>query len=310
MRLVVSLGGNALLRKGQAITAENQRENAAMAAMWLAPVFREHDVVIAHGSGPQLAMLALQSFSYRVAEPTRLDLLCAQAGGETGYLLARELRNKLGSDRHVVAHMAQVLVNADDEAFGKPAKPIGPFYERTYAHQLRQLRGWQFADFDGEYRRVVPVPRLLETIEIGAAKSMLGSGTAVVMCGPVPVAAGSGGELHGMEALPDKDEFASLLARELDADGLLFLTDVLSVATDYGKPEQRQIRQATPASLGTLAFDPSSMGPKVKAACDFVEASHKWAAIGSISNVEHVLSGEAGTRVVPTMAGAIDFWSR
>lgn len=310
MRLVISLGGNALLRKGQAITAENQRENASQAAMWLAPVARAHHVLVTHGSGPQLAMLAQQSFSYSVAEPTRLDLLCAQAGGETGYLLARELRNRLGGDRSVVAQMAQVLVNPDDEAFRSPTKPIGPFYERIHAHQLRQQRGWDFSEFNGEYRRVAAVPHLQATIEAHASELMLESGSTVVICGPVPVAELPTRGLSGVEALPDKDEFASLLARELNADALLLLTDVLSVAIDYGKPEQRHVRQATPAMLRATSFDAGSIGPKIEAACAFVKSSGKWAAIGSISNVERILSGDAGTRVVPTMAGAIELWPR
>lgn len=222
----------------------------------------------------------------------------------------RELRNRLGRDRPVIAQMAQVLVNPDDEAFRKPTKPIGPFYERTHAHQLRQQHGWDFSQFDGEYRRVAAVPRLQATIESDAAESMVRSGAAVVICGPVPVAMLPSNGLRGVEALPDKDEFASLIARELNADALLFLTDVLSVATDYGRPEQRQIRQATPALLKATSFDPATMGAKVEAASAFVEASGKWAAIGSISNVERILSGNAGTRVVPSMDGVIDLWPR
>ncbi|TAM96028.1 MAG: carbamate kinase [Rhizobiaceae bacterium] len=307
MRLLISLGGNALLHRGDAVTADNQRESAAHAAMWLASVVRSHEVVITHGNGPQLGLLALQSFSY-VGEPSRLDFLGAEAGGMIGYLLERELRNQLGRDHLLSTLLAQVIVDPQDPAFAKPTKSIGPFYERTHAHQLRQARGWEFAEFDGQFRRLVAAPRPLMLLETRNVEILLQAGSTVIASGPVPVATLPSGGFQGVEALPDKDTYAALLARELNADAFIMLTDVLAAAVNFGKPDQRQIRRATPAMLRAIEFDQATMGPKIEAGCGFVDATGKWAAIGALSDVSRVLCGEAGTRIVGSFPGKMEFW--
>lgn len=308
MRIVVSLGGNALLRRGEAVTAANQREGASRAAMWLAPVLRAHEVVITHGSGPQLGLLALQSFSYQAGEPTRLDVLCAQAGGMVGYLLERELRNRLGGAHPLATLLTQIIVDPADPAFSAPSKPIGPFHEKMHAHQLSQLHRWEFAEFGGQYRRLAAVPAPHAIVELRTIEMLLERGVAVIASGPIPVTELPSGGFRGAEALPDKDAYSELLARSIGADALVMLTDVLSVATDYGSPGQRQIRRATPAMLSTLEFEARTMRPKIEAGSNFVGETGKWAAIGGLSDVERILAGEAGTRIVPSLPGAIEMW--
>ena len=309
MRIVISLGGNALLRRGEAVTADNQRENIARAALWLAPVIKTHETVITHGNGPQLGLLALQSFSYKAGEPTRLDVLCAQAGGMIGYLIERELRNQLGKDHLLATLLTQIVVDPADPAFAKPTKPLGPFYEKIYAHQLRQLHGWDFGEFGGQFRRLAAVPKAHAILELPTIEALLKSGFTVIASGGVPVTELPSRGFLGAEALPDKDAYASLLARAIGADALILLTDVLSVATDYGKAGQRQIRRATSIMLKAIDFDANTMRPKVEAASDFVYETGKWAAIGGISDVGRILAGEAGTRIVPALPSAMEMWS-
>jgi carbamate kinase len=309
MRFVVSLGGNALLRRGEAVTAANQEENAERAVMWLAPVIEANETVLAHGNGPQLGMLALQSFSYVEGEPSKLDMLGAQAGGMIGYLLERELRNRQRGDRLLTTVLTEALVDPADPAFAAPTKPVGPFYEKIRAHQLRQRHGWDFAEFEGGCRRIAAVPRPVAVPQLRSIETLLQNGSTVVAAGPVPVVALPSGVVRGAEALPDKDEFAALLARELRADALILLTDVLSVALNYGKSDQQPIRRATPAMLRTFEFDAASMRPKIEAASSFVKATGKWAAIGALSDVQRIINAEAGTRIVASMPGKMEFWS-
>ena len=304
MRVVVALGGNALLRRGEPLTAENQRANARVACKALAPVALEHELVISHGNGPQVGLLALQGSAYTEVEPYPLDLLGAQTEGMIGYLIQQELGNELPLDQRLASLLTLIEVDPEDPAFEDPTKPIGPIYEQDQAERLNQEKGWVFKPDGDSFRRVVPSPlpkRIfgLEPVqwllEHGAVVICAGGGGIPVMYTDAPVPAGR--QLVGVEAVIDKDLASALLAKDLGADALAIVTDVDAVYDDWGTPEQRAIRRATPAALAESHFAAGSMGPKVRAACSFVEETGGIAAIGAISDTPALLSGDAGTIV-------------
>ena len=304
MRVVVALGGNALLRRGEPLTAENQRANARTAYEALAPVALDHELVISHGNGPQVGLLALQGAAYTDVAAYPLDLLGAQTEGMIGYLIQQELGNVLPFEKHLATLLTQIEVDPDDPAFGNPTKPIGPVYTAAEAEVLAKGKGWTFKLDGDSMRRVVPSPvpkRIfgLQTIEV-----LLRDG-AVVICaggGGIPVmytdeAVPAGRRLVGIEAVIDKDLASALLAADLKADVLTIVTDVDGVYADWGTPKQRLIERAPPQELATGEFAEGSMGPKVKAACAFVEQTGGRAVIGSITDTQALLRGEAGTTV-------------
>jgi carbamate kinase len=304
MRVVVALGGNALLRRGEPLTAENQRANAHVACKALAPVALEHELVISHGNGPQVGLLALQNSAYTEVDPYPLDLLGAQTEGMIGYLIQQELGNELPSEKRLASLLTLIEVDRDDPAFGDPTKPIGPIYSQADSERLAREMGWVFKPDGDSYRRVVPSPlpqRIfgLEPLEWlldqGCVVSCAGGGGIPVMYTDDPAPAGR--RLVGVEAVIDKDLASALLARDLRADALAIVTDVEAVYDEWGKPEQRAIRRATPEALGDAEFAAGSMGPKVKAACSFVEETGGIAVIGSIADTPALLRGEAGTLV-------------
>jgi carbamate kinase len=302
MRVVVALGGNALLRRGQPLTAENQRANARVACKALAPLALEHDLVISHGNGPQVGLLALQGSAYTAVEPYPFDMLGAQTEGMIGYLLQQELGNELPQEKRLASLLTLIEVDRDDPAFADPTKPIGPIYPEDEATRLAGEKGWAFKP-DGDYfRRVVPSPlprRIfgLEPVEWLLERNCVvicaGGGGIPVMYTDEPVPAGS--RLVGVEAVIDKDLASALLAEELRADALAIVTDVDAVYDGWGTPEQRAIRRAAPEALAGTEFAAGSMGPKVKAACSFVERTGGFAAIGSIADTPALLRGETGT---------------
>jgi carbamate kinase len=304
LRVVVALGGNALLRRGEPLTAENQRANARAACEALAPVAEEHELVISHGNGPQVGLLALQGAAYTEVPGYPLDLLGAQTEGMIGYLIQQELGNVLPFEKHLATLLTQIEVDPQDPAFENPTKPIGPIYTTEEAEKLGAEKGWTFKPDGDSMRRVVPSPlpkRIfgLETIEV-----LLRDG-AVVICaggGGIPVmytdeAVPAGRRLVGIEAVIDKDLASALLAADLKADALAIVTDVDGVYADWGTPEQRKIDRAAPAELSVAEFAEGSMGPKVRAACQFVEQTGGQAVIGSITETQAMLHGEAGTTV-------------
>lgn len=298
MRIVVALGGNALLERGQPLDAEVQRRNVQRAARALAPVAAEHELVITHGNGPQVGLLALQNEAYRDVAPYPLDVLGAESEGMIGYLIEEDLRNEL-PDRPIATLLTQVLVDADDPAFVQPSKPIGPVYSEQEACRLASARGWTVGP-DGVYwRRLVPSPEPRRILEMKAIELLVGAGITVICAGGggVPVIRDAAGALRGVEAVIDKDLSAALLAAELFADALICLTDVDAVYEDWPTPGVRPIRQATVRQLRGIHFSPGSMGPKVEAACRFVERRGGLAAVGALTDVERILRGEAGTRV-------------
>jgi carbamate kinase len=306
VRVVVALGGNALLRRGQKLTAENQRENARAACRALAPVALEHELVISHGNGPQVGLLALQGSAYKEVETYPLDVLGAQTEGMIGYIIQQELGNELPFSKHLATLLTMIEVDAGDPAFADPSKPIGPLYDAEEASRLEAEKGWTFRPDGDCLRRVVPSPLPKRIFEIEAIKSLLAE-SCVVICaggGGIPTAyteepSPAGRRLTGVEAVIDKDLASALLAADVGADVLAIVTDVDAVYEGWGRPEQRAIGRTTPGELRASEFAAGSMGPKVRAACEFVERTGKSAAIGSILETSALVRGEAGTVVTP-----------
>lgn len=298
MRIVIALGGNALLRRGEPCDDETQRRNIAVAAAALARIAREHAVVVTHGNGPQVGLLALQAEAGDPSHPRGLDVLGAETEGMIGYLVEQEIRNRLPG-RSVATLLTQVVVAADDPAFEHPAKPIGPVYSAERAERLAAERGWTVAK-DGEgYRRVVASPEPRRILELDTIRLLLDAGSVVVCAGGggIPVVESPAGGLHGVEAVIDKDLASALLASELEADALLLLTDVDAVYDDWGTPSATPLREATPRELRQRSFAPGSMAPKVEAACRFVDARGGVAGIGRLEDAEEILAQRRGTIV-------------
>jgi len=300
VRVVVALGGNALLRRSEPLSAENQRANARVACKALAPVALEHELVISHGNGPQVGLLALQGDSFVQAAPYPLDVLGAETEGMIGYLLDQELVNALGS-RPVATLLTQVIVDRDDPAFARPAKFIGPVYTKERAEELAFSRGWSVAADGEHWRRVVPSPEPRSIVELPTIRLLVEAGVLVVCVGGggIPVMVDQDGRLHGVEGVIDKDLAAALLAEGLGADALLMLTDVDGVQVNWGTPQARLLRNISAGELGGMTFAAGSMGPKVRAACRFAERTGGLAAIGSLADAAAILEGRGGTRILP-----------
>jgi carbamate kinase len=296
-RVVVALGGNALLRRGEPAEAEIQRHNVLEAASALAALAADHELVVTHGNGPQVGLLALEADAYKAVSPYPLDVLGAESQGMIGYLLVQALRNAL-PERDVVAVLTQVVVDADDVAFGQPTKPIGPVYSEREARAFAGERGWTVAR-DGQYfRRVVASPTPKAIVELESIERLIASG-AVVVCaggGGIPVVV-EYGLLQGVEAVIDKDLTAALLAEELGAERLVLATDVPFVERDWGTASARPIEAASPLQLRKLCFAAGSMAPKVEAACRFVERTDAEAAIGSLTDLKQLVRGSTGTQI-------------
>jgi carbamate kinase len=301
VRIVVAVGGNALLERGQKPDAAVQQANTVRAIRALAPLAEEHELVITHGNGPQVGLLALESAADPALErPYPFDVLGAQTQGMIGYWLLQGLQNALPG-RQVAAVLNQTLVSAADPAFAAPTKFVGPVYDEATARAYAQERGWSVKQ-DGQYwRRVVPSPQPVRLVEIRIVRLLLGSG-AVVVCaggGGVPVIRDEDGKLRGVEAVVDKDLATEVLAEALEADALLLLTDVPAVVRDFGTPQATPITRATPAALRRERFPGGSMGPKVEAVCRFVETTGDLGAIGALEDAPLILEGKAGTIVTP-----------
>ena len=301
MRIVVALGGNALLRRGEHPSAAVQRRNVRTAAEALAPVADGHQIVITHGNGPQVGLLALQAAAYEDVRPYPLDVLGAETEGMIGYMIEQELGNLLPVERPLATILTMVEVDRDDPAFQNPTKPIGPVYTEDEAHTLAKDRGWAVArDGDG-WRRVVPSPLPKRVFEIRPVRWLL-EHNVIVICsggGGIPTAYDDQRKLHGVEAVIDKDRASALLAEEVGADCLILATDVDAVYHDWGTPEQRRIVHASPGDFRHQDFPAGSMGPKVEAACTFVENTGRRATIGALEDIQRMVAGEAGTVIEP-----------
>jgi len=302
MRIVVALGGNALLKRGEPMTHDVQRANIRVAAQALASVAKDNQLVLAHGNGPQVGLLALQASAYKDVEAYPLDVLGAQTEGMIGYMIEQELGNLLPFEVPFATILTMVEVDPADPAFKDPTKFVGPVYEEAEANKLKQEKGWVFKLDGAKWRRVVPSPLPKRIFEIRPIKWLLEKGTLVICTGgggiPTMYEPGKDRVLKGIEAVIDKDLASELLARELEADLFLIATDVKGVFLDWGKPEQRMLNKITPGQLKEHPFPAGSMGPKVAAAVQFVEKTGKRAAIGSLEDIEKIVTGEAGTNVV------------
>src|SRR4051812_12447372 len=294
MRIVIALGGNALLRRSEPMPTEVQRHNVRIAAEAIAPLAAEHSLVVVHGNGPQVGLLSLQAESYRGAEPYPLDVLDAGTQGMIGYLIQQELRRVLPPQRQVVTVLTMITVDPDDPAFTNPTKFVGPVYSQQDADALATDKGWAFRQDGTAWRRVVPSPQPQQIIEIEPISWLLERGAVVVCAGgggiPIVRSATAAGELSGVEAVIDKDLAGELLSEDVGADLFVMATDVDGVYLDWGSPTQRRLGEVTPEELAGRAFAAGSMGPKVEAAVRFVAKTGRRAAIGSLSDIPAIVA--------------------
>jgi carbamate kinase len=302
VRIVIALGGNALLRRSDPMTTEVQRRNVRIAAEAIAPLAGRHSIVVVHGNGPQVGLLSLQAEAYRGAEPYPLDVLDAGTQGMIGYLIQQELRTQLPPDRQVVTLLTMIVVDPADAAFAAPTKFVGPVYTQDAAEALASEKGWTFRQDGPAWRRVVPSPEPGRVLEIEPITWLLDRGAVVICAGgggiPTMRASSGQGELVGVEAVIDKDFAGELVAEDVGADLFVMATDVDGVYVDWGTPEQRRLTEVTPGELSRYEFSAGSMGPKVEAASRFVSKTGRRAAIGSIADITRIVAGDAGTNVV------------
>lgn len=299
MRIVIALGGNALLQRGQPMTAENQRANIRLAAERIAAVAEGNEIVIAHGNGPQVGLLALQDAAYEAVDPYPLDVLGAETEAMIGYVIEQELGNLLPFEQPFATLLTMIEVDRNDPAFQNPTKPIGPIYDKATAEQLAADKGWSIAPDGDHFRRVVPSPKPQRIFEIRPIRTLVDQGCIVICAGGggIPTMYDADGKLHGVEAVIDKDLAASLLAQELDADLLVIATDVDGVYVGWGTPEQAKLGEVTVSEIVGMNLPAGSMGPKVAAACGFAEKTGNEAVIGSLADIDEIVKGKAGTRV-------------
>jgi carbamate kinase len=303
MRIVIALGGNALLRRGDPMTTEVQRRNIKTAAEAIAPLAAEHTVVVVHGNGPQVGLLSLQAESYHDAEPYPLDVLDAGTQGMIGYLIQQELRSLLPPDHQVATLLTMITVDPDDPAFTRPTKFVGPVYAKEAADTLAAEKGWAFRPDGIAWRRVVPSPKPRQILEIAPISWLIERGAVVICAGgggiPTMYPSSGPGELVGVEAVIDKDLASELLAEDVAADLFLMATDVDGVYVGWGTPQQERLDRVTPEELAGYQFAAGSMGPKVEAASRFAAKTGRRAAIGSLADITGIVAGQAGTSVVP-----------
>ena len=307
MRIVVALGGNALLRRGEAMTSEVQRRNVRIAAQALAPIAHGNQLVVSHGNGPQVGLLALQGAAYKPEEAFPLDVLGAETEGMIGYMIEQELGNLLPFEVPFATLLTMVEIDPDDPAFAKPTKFVGPVYEKREADRIAAERGWAFERDGSHWRRVVASPEPKRIFEIRPVRWLLERGTIVICAGgggiPTMYDPGADRKLIGVEAVVDKDACSDLLAREVEADLFIMATDAEAVFVDWRTPKQRGIHHASPAAIQKHSFPAGSMGPKVAAACHFALATGRTAAIGALADIPAIVRGEKGTLIDQRFVG-------
>jgi carbamate kinase len=301
MRIVIALGGNALLKRGEAMTAGVQRSNIRVAAEAMAPIAAEHQLVITHGNGPQVGLLALQGAAYKPDEAYPLDVLGAETEGMIGYMIEQELGNLLPFEKPFATLLTMVEVDGNDPGFSDPTKFVGPVYDEAEANRIRSEKGWVFKLDGQKWRRVVPSPVPKRIFEIRPIRWLLERNTVVICAGgggiPTMYDPKADRKLVGVEAVIDKDLCSELLARELDADLFIMATDAEAVFTDWGTPQAKRIHRANPDAISAFDFPAGSMGPKVEAACQFARLTGKTAAIGSLADIAGIAAGTHGTLV-------------
>ncbi|UPR35573.1 carbamate kinase [Vibrio cyclitrophicus] len=295
--VVVALGGNALLRRGEPLEADVQRRNIETAVKTISEIAKVYNVVLVHGNGPQVGLLALQGLEYKKVNPYPLDVLGSETQGMIGYMLMQEFKNYL-PNRNISCMLTQMTVDPNDPAFADPTKPIGPIYEEAEARELAEKFHWIVKPDGQHFRRVVPSPRPTGIVEHEAITQLIDAGHLVICTGGggIPVKK-ENGKLVGVEAVIDKDMSAAFLAKQLDADALLILTDADAVYLDWGKPTQHALRSTTPSELAMFEFDAGSMGPKIEASCEFIQQGGKVVGIGALEDGLQILQGLAGTNI-------------
>jgi carbamate kinase len=306
MRIVIALGGNALLRRSDPMTTAVQRRNIAIAAEAIAPLTAEHSIVIVHGNGPQVGLLSLQAEAYQGAEPYPLDVLDAGTQGMIGYLIQQELRSLL-PERPVATLLTMIVVDPDDPAFADPTKFVGPVYTKEAADALAAEKGWRFRQDGAAWRRVVASPEPRSILEIQPITWLLERGAVVICAGgggiPTMYASSGLGGLVGVEGVIDKDLASELLAEDVAADLFVMATDVDGVYTGWGTPDQKRLDEVTPSELAGHQFAAGSMGPKVNAAIRFTRKTSQRTAIGSLDDIAAIVAGKAGTNVIASGGG-------
>ncbi|MGF1853938.1 carbamate kinase [Vibrio satsumensis] len=295
--VVVALGGNALLRRGEPLEADVQRRNIETAVKTISEIAKVYNVVLVHGNGPQVGLLALQGLEYKKVNPYPLDVLGSETQGMIGYMLMQEFKNYL-PNRNISCMLTQMTVDPNDPAFADPTKPIGPIYEEAEARELAEKFHWIVKPDGQHFRRVVPSPRPTGIVEHEAITQLIDAGHLVICTGGggIPVKK-ENGKLVGVEAVIDKDMSAAFLAKQLDADALLILTDADAVYLDWGQPTQHALRSTTPSELAQFEFDAGSMGPKIEASCEFIQQGGKVVGIGALEDGLQILQGLAGTNI-------------
>lgn len=295
--VVVALGGNALLRRGEPLEADVQRRNIETAVKTISEIAKVYNVVLVHGNGPQVGLLALQGLEYKKVNPYPLDVLGSETQGMIGYMLMQEFKNYL-PDRNISCMLTQMTIDPNDPAFADPTKPIGPIYEEAEARELAEKFHWIVKPDGQHFRRVVPSPSPTGIVEHEAITQLIDAGHLVICTGGggIPVKK-ENGKLVGVEAVIDKDMSAAFLAKQLDADALLILTDAEAVYLDWGKPTQHALRSTTPSELAKFTFDAGSMGPKIEASCEFIKQGGKVVGIGALEDGLQILQGQAGTNI-------------
>ena len=308
MRLVVALGGNALQRRGEAMTVESQRANVRVACEALAPIALEHELVISHGNGPQVGLLALQAAAYGDLESYPFDVLGAQTEGMIGYFIEQELGNLLPFEKPLATVLTMTEVDPADPAFADPSKFVGPVYTQEQGEQQASAKGWVVKPDGTGWRRVVPSPAPKRIFEIQPIKWLLERG-AVVVCtggGGIPTMYQPGTRrLIGVEAVIDKDRSSAVLAHDVGADLLVIVTDAPAVCTGWGTDDQRSVAAAHPDAISSIDFPAGSMGPKVEAACAFARQSGRDALIGALPDLTEVVAGRLGTRISTAVDGIV-----
>jgi carbamate kinase len=307
-RIAVALGGNALIRRGEPGSTDVQRHNLATAARAIVELAERSgaEIVLTHGNGPQVGFLAIQAeMAAAAVPPPPLDVLGAESQGQIGYLMAQALHAAFlerGITREIAVVVSQVVVRADDPAFGHPTKPVGPVYDEPTARAHAAERGWTIAPDGTHWRRVVPSPLPLRLVEAASVRSLVEAGVLVVASGGggIPVAEMPDGRYEGREAVIDKDLAAVVLARSVGAEGLLLLTDVDAVYREWGTDRAERIERLSPdealTGLAADAWPPGSMGPKIRACAEFVRSGGRFAAIGRLEDAAALAWGRAGTR--------------
>ena len=311
MRVVIALGGNAILQRGEPLEFSVQRQNIRKAAESIARIARDHQVILTHGNGPQVGLLALMNESYKDVTPYPLDALGAQTQGMIGFMFEQELRNQMPG-RKVCTVSTQTLVDTSDAAFSDPDKFVGPVYSKEESEEMLKANPEWTIKADGEYfRRVVPSPQPQEILELPSLQHLISSGDITVICGGgggVPVTRTAEGTLEGVEAVIDKDRASRVLAEGIEADAFIILSDVEAVATNFGHPDSKDIRCATPEAMDQFGFAAGSMGPKVEAATQFVRNGGKMAAIGSLEYAAEILTSDSGTVIRNDVTGGVTYY--